>query len=633
MATCAARRPSLDPPGLVAEAASVGATDRMEAISQLESYLSGKPDPEIEPWAMVWAGEQRRLGGDRSVARGWFERAAERYPTHPMKDAAILGMALVDADTSLSGNTLATLSLIDERGVPDTMNADRYRLIARVAADDGSPANKVRDAVKRALDFAAGDPTVEARVRSTLGDLLSDSAGDAPPEATADAEDVALARLRAALQKRDLGEAVSLGQRFQQTWPDSPQLETVKALTRRAEAGDPAKAGRVGLLLPLSGEYAAPGQRLRDAIALANEREGSPLELVVVDTAGDPDKALAGLERLVLKDGCVAVVGPLLKPETQPVAVAAQRFEVPLLALSQSSDVADVGPYVFGGLLTVEQQIGALLDYAMGVRGFNRFAMLYPNNAYGENARDLFASGVQARGGQIARFEGYDPDSGDFRKVAQRLGGKDSPERSSELYRLRRDAERAGDDPSKVMLPPTIDYEAIFIPDNARRVGLVASALAYEEFPVGAFRPRRGATAIPLLGLNGWNSPDLAQSGGLPVRDSIFVDAFLPTDAGVQGFVDAYHSASGRDPMVLDAVVYDSARLLISAARTAGNDRARLRDLLAGAQIQGPVAGGFRFGPDREVERSLYVLTLTRAGIGLAPGPEDLVPPEAPQPE
>ena len=58
---------------------------------------------------MLWAGEQRRLARNPAEARRWFEQLAARYLSHQLKDSAILGMAMVDAEKALSGNTLATM--------------------------------------------------------------------------------------------------------------------------------------------------------------------------------------------------------------------------------------------------------------------------------------------------------------------------------------------------------------------------------------------------------------------------------------------------------------------------------------------------------------------------------------------
>lgn len=613
LATCAAKRTDLNPPSLVARAEQQGQSDRAAAIAALEGYLAGNPDPAIAPWAMVYAGEEHRLNGDNAGARPWFEKAADRYPTHPLKQSAVLGMALVDAASSLSGNTAATLALVPESGVLPTMNADRYRLLARLANDDGEPYAKVSEDVQKALRYAEADPAVQARVSKALADLAQDPAS--APSASADDPAAALNAVRGALRRKDFASVSQRVADLTARWPDSPEAKTAAYLGKRAAAGDPATANRVGVLLPLSGEYSPPGISVKEAITLANQREGSPLELVFYDTQGSADKAVAGLDQLVLQKGCMAVMGPLLRPEVEAVSAAAQGYGEPLIVLSQYMDAGSTEDYVYGAFLTVQQQSDALVKHAFDVRGIEKFAILYPKNAYGESAAAAFTASVKSHGGTVTDSLPYEPDAHDFLDVARTLGHKAN--RSGELYRLRREAEAKGQDPSKITVPPAYEFQAVFIPDNARRSSLVASALAYEEFPVGTFRPRSGEQPVVLLGLNGWNSPDLLE-GGKYLREALFVDAFLPTDPSVETFVRSFQQELGRTPIVVDAMAYDAARLVIQATRKAGVDRVTLRRDLTDARIDSPVARGDHFGPDRALARDLYVLTLSSQGITLA---------------
>ena len=636
---CAARGKVVDDPlpALVTDAATLGATDRTAAIAVLEAYLTDSPQPDIAPWATIYAGEQRRLGGDAAVARRWFEMAAERYPTHPAKDAAVLGMALVDAGAALSGNTVATLQLIDADRVPDTMNADRYRILARLAHDEGTPGRKVRDHARRALEYAAGDPVVEARVRLMLADLLdTDEDGEgADALLSQSAEEQTLTDARAALAADHYAEAARLAAAFMASWPTSTHAREAGYLARRAANSDPTRAGRVCGLLPLSGEYAGPGKRLQEVLTLANTRTGSQMELRFADTMGDPVKAVAALEKLVVDDGCVAIVGPLLKEEAGPVAEAAQALRVPIVTLTQSGDPQLAGDFVFNGFLTLDQQVNALLDQAMGTLGKTRFAVMLPANSYGEATRDLFAAGVEQRGGVVVRVVSYDENSTDFRKKAQELAAKDYKARAGELARIRREYEAKGQDPSKAMLPPVVEFDAIFIPDSYRRVRLLTSALAYEEFAVGSFRPFRGASPILLLGLNGWNNSALAEGGGQYVEGSIFVDAFLPNhaSANADGFATAYREAYGRDAMVIDAVAYDATRLLAGVIAVEKLDREKIRSELLTARLKDPVAGGAGFGADRQIERKLLVLTVANGRVATWKSPEDALPTEGLPPD
>ncbi len=627
--TCAARRRprARALPDVVAEARAEGPADRMGAIALLEGWLADHPDAADAPWVMVEAGEQRRLAGDRDVARRWFRAVIDRHPDHPAREAAVLGVALLDADTDLSGNTLATLQLAREGAVPPSMNADRYRILARLGAQEGTPPGKVRAMADKAMRYAQGDPTLEARVAGDLGRLASPE-GPVPEEGPS-AEEAAWTRIQDALAARRFDEVIDLGHTFLQTWPDSAHAEEVRYRVRRAEAGDPVFAGRIGVMLPLSGTYAPAGKRIRQAIELAADDLGAGLSFAWYDTAADGAAPRAGVESLVLEHGCVAILGPLLKDGVMEAAETAEAIGVPLVALSQSADPTSAGPWAWRAFLPLDQQVDALLDHAVHERAWQRFAVLYPDNPYGHATAELFAAGAEARGAAVVHSIAYDPEATDYLEVARQLGQKDYTARAAEWRRIQKAAKEAGrKDLDKLTLPPIIDFDAIFIPDNWRRAPLVASSLAYEEFPVGDFKPERHAEPIPLLGLNAWNDPRIVEAGGQYLQHAIFVDAWYPeSDApGVRRFRAVYREATGREPGLVDAVSWDAARLVGTAVLAGGDDRAAVRDELAAVSIPDPAAGGSRFGEDREVARKLLVLTIE--GEAIVPW----VPPEEAEP-
>ncbi len=629
------RRKPVEPPAAVLSVTSGASADRMAAIAELEA-MAASSDEETRPWALLYAGEQRRLAGDLAESRTWFSELANDFPTHTLKSPAILGIALIDGEGGLSGNTLATLQLMDEAGVPGTMNADRYRILARLAADEGSNSGDVRELVRKAVVFAQGDPLVESRVKRSLADLLDeeqDSSLDSGTELVG-AELLAAERIRADLADRELAQVLTQSARFLETWPDSEFSGEIRALQRRAEAGDPVVDGKVGVLLPLSGDYAPAAARLRKSMEHA--AAGSGITLVFRDTGGKPETAVAALETLVLEDGVVAVVGPLTKDSVLPTAEAAQDFRVPLVTLSQSGRPPEVGEFIYRGFLPMEQQVDALVEHSVTERAWQRFAVLHPNTPYGESASELFKAAVESRGGEVTIVVGYDPKASDFLGPARELGQKDYTVRAAEYRRIKRDYEEKGFDVDKAVLPPIVEFDAIFIPDNWRRVALVASSLAYEEFPVGGFRPDRRAEPIPLLGLNAWNDPRIVEAGAQYVKYAIFVDAFLPgsRDATTQGFVGDYKSEFGRPPGILDALAHDTIRITARAVTGAGANREEAKAQLDQVDIADAVAGGGSFGEDREVSRELLMLTIGKNGIGPWVAPEELLPEDGmPAPE
>ncbi len=606
------RRDTEETPSLIQQAMALAVDDRLEALALLEGYLVEGADPELIHLAALHAGEQRRLMGDHETAALHFQFLRRE---HPGVEPAIIGLALVHAEQGQAGNVLASLELVGDEGVPNTMNADRYRVLALAAVAEGRPPEEQRELAGRALGYTGDDPGVTARVRLDLGALLpSDLPGGeglVPP----DAEGVD--RARRALAADNFEEALRLATAVEERYPDSVHVVEARWVRLRAEAEDPFSPHKLGVLLPLTGTYGPAGTQLRETLELATRHSGADIDLVFRDTAGTAETALEQFRDLVLTEGVAGVIGPLLKEVALPIAAEAQAAQVPLVALSQVGGLTETGRWVFRGALTIEQQVRALVDHAMGPMALQTFVVLAPDNSYGHSAHDAFTHLVTERGGEVLRAVFYDPEATDYREAAAELGVKDydSPERKEELYSLRRRAEARGIDPHKVVLPPLMDFEAIFVPDNARRVPIVASSLAYEEFSIGGFSPRQSHEPAPLLGLNGWHHPNVPVQGGQYVRHAVFVDAFDSEDPEREVYVSEFETEIGRKPGVLESLVYDVGRLVAAASIEAPADRAAFRQQLSDATLETSVTGGTGFGATRELERELLVFRIGEEGI------------------
>jgi len=107
-------------------------------------------------------------------------------------------------------------------------------------------------------------------------------------------------------------------------------------------------------------------------------------------------------------------------------------------------------------------------------------------------------------------FELYDPDLTDFREpVDKTLGLFYTETRAKELEELA-EKRKELNITRKTMktlqyfnLPPLVDFEAVFIADEARTAGQVIPTFAY-----------RDAKGLRYLGISSWNSPQLIQRAG-----------------------------------------------------------------------------------------------------------------------
>lgn len=596
-----------DPPEVVEDALAYALTDRAKAIEMLEAALAQDSTGPGAPWIAVHAGEHRRLSGDRPAAREHFRAALQADEAGSAADAARIGVALVRAANEIDAANLRTLETVPEKTVLDTQNADRFLVLAIDAAGRNDAA-RVSAYSKKALAFAKSDPGVKARVADALSALAR---GDAQLKPSADASK--LERAREALAKGDAPRAAQLAREAEaEAAPESDERFAAGYLVKRAEANRAVDADTIGVLLPLSGKYEAAGRQVREALDYGFAQGGGTRRLVYLDTMATPEGAVAALEKAVLQDGVIAVLGPLLSDDTEPVLRAASALEVPIVSLSQSNE-AEGMPWVYQGVPSIGDQVEALVAHQMEQEAMKAFAVFAPDTAYGHRAAEEFRASVQARAGTITAEVFYDPEANALMSFASQLGKKDPAERRAELSRLRAEAVRNGGDAGSVVLPPIVDFDAIFLPDNARKIPIACAALAYEEFPVGHFAPRKGDATVPLLGLSGWNAPELVGAGGEYVRGSRFTDAFFVDSS--PDFVAAYKGVVGRTPSSVEAVTVDAGRLVAIASREPARDRVSFQEALSRAAATGSPTGATGFDADRRVRTSIHLLTIDKDGV------------------
>lgn len=614
-------------PNVVEDALAFATTDRSKAIQLLEDALADGPRPRDLDAITVAAGEQQRLASSSDAAHRWFSKVLERSSRGPHTQAARLGLALLEASGGLDSRILTVLEDVSEKDAFATQNADRFLLLALHAAREGR-ASDVAQLSRKALSYADEDPAVLERVRSALEALAT-----APEEAP---EPDALLQGKSRVEQAE--EALAAGRRdaarrhaealLAEAEPGTHEHLVATYLLRRIEAPGLSR-DTIAVLLPLSGKFGAAGQQMRQALEFGYKAAGGNRRLLVLDSGSTPETAVAALEEAVIDKGAIAVVGPLLSDETDAVVQAAEALRVPLFSLSRSLDETEDLSWTLQAMTTPRDEVEALLDQVMGKDGLSAFAVFAPKSSYGERSTELFKAKVAERGGKVTVVELYDPDSTDLLPFAKALGRKDYDARSWEFRQLRDEARKAGRDPGKVVLPPVLDFDALFIPDNASRVSLACAGLAYEEFPMGDFQPTRESPVIPLLGLSGWNDDLIVNTGGPYVRRGYFTDAFVrpvhvvgdaqpvwTPPAEIMSFIQGYRASVGRTPTPLEAVVSDAGRLLASAARTDASTRADFLKALQSADPAGTVTRVTGISPEtNRVERDLWVLTVVKEGI------------------
>jgi len=409
--------------------------------------------------------------------------------------------------------------------------------------------------------------------------------------------------------------------------PESEAGKQARDLLAQIEAARKVDPRTIGVALPLTGKYAPIGQKVLRGIELGLGLDGgetSSIRLAISDTEGNSDKARRCVDQLVKEDSVLAIVGSVLSKTATAVASRANELGVPSMTLSQKAGVTELGPLVFRNSLTNEMLIRKLVHTAMQEKGWTRFAVIYPNDAYGVEATNLFWDEVRARGGQVVAAQTYAPSETDFRNVVQRLVKTYYIEDRAEEYRVRlrnwsANQSRHGANrnaPPEDLLPPVVDFDAIFIPDDAKALGQIAAMLSFNNV--------RG---VPLLGTNLWNVPGLAKRAGNFSKSLIFVDSIVADNDAFKAtaFAKEYRATYGEYPGLFEVQGYDAALLMRKLLQTGGTkSREGMASALTQVQDFDGALGKVSMLKSRELARPVFALTLQNNEVAPLPSQSNL---------
>lgn len=362
----------------------------------------------------------------------------------------------------------------------------------------------------------------------------------------------------------------------------------------------------IAAIFPMSGKLAPFGTEVLNGIQLALERskdgsESPSIGLIVKDTESDRAAFLDELSSVLSDDRPLAVIGPLLSKNLPVMAELAERAHIPLITPSATvPNLRRFGNYVFSTALTYGHQAKRVADYAVKEQQFKRFAILYPDTPYGRELARLFAQEIRQQDGELIASEAYKEGDTDFRAVIGKLKTEDLKKYGVEVQVENDPAKtgiRQGGKKSKRLLYSP-GFDAVFIPGRSLDVGLLAAQLAFFDI------------AVPLLGANGWNTPDFARVADRTVEGSVFADGFFADSASpaVQEFVERYRKRFQATPSLFAAQGYDAARLAVEAIRRGATSGEAVRDYLLMQHDLPTLSGPSGFSPDGTLNRHVFLI-------------------------
>ena len=168
---------------------------------------------------------------------------------------------------------------------------------------------------------------------------------------------------------------------------------------------------RIGLLTVKNGPLAAPGKQLEDGFNfLLKERggmlAGRKIEVVSVDTSGQPAQARSKTQELIERHKVKLIVGPLASTEALAIDDTVRDAQIPLIspsALAEDMTQRKRNPWVVRATATTGQFSHPLGEYAAKTLGYRRAVTIASDFAYGHEAVAGFQRVFEESGGKVVR--------------------------------------------------------------------------------------------------------------------------------------------------------------------------------------------------------------------------------------
>lgn len=183
---------------------------------------------------------------------------------------------------------------------------------------------------------------------------------------------------------------------------------------------------KIGAVLPLSGQFALYGTPIKQGIELAyaeyqeDPEAPYPIDLEIVDSESDPERAKELLQRLY-RDGAVAAIGGVTTSEAMAMVPVADEADNVLLSPSASNPALTGISRNFFRIFPSDFREGNKMgNFAAEGLGIDRVVILAAESPYARGVQDVFQNEFQRYGGEVTEVIEYPPGGTDFTGLVQR---------------------------------------------------------------------------------------------------------------------------------------------------------------------------------------------------------------------
>ena len=295
------------------------------------------------------------------------------------------------------------------------------------------------------------------------------------------------------------------------------------------------KTVRFGAVLPLTGEAAVYGEPVRKGVELAVEQlevSGQfpyQLELVVVDSESDPEKAKQLLAELYDQDALAVIGGVTTAEALAMVAIADENDQVLMSPSASTPELTGISKNFYRVFPSDAREGATMGNFATQKLNSERVVIVAKESAYAKGIQEVFQKEFERQGGEVLEAIEFPSLSSDLSGVIERV----------------------------MTLQPDAVYLAAYAEDLAQMIAYLRDQ-GYEGtiFTTSAFA-----------------APEIIAEVGRPAQGVFLTQAAFDPDSEVaetRAFVDGYRAKYEGEPNLYAVHGYDAMMVLAEALRRSG---------------------------------------------------------------
>jgi branched-chain amino acid transport system substrate-binding protein len=342
-------------------------------------------------------------------------------------------------------------------------------------------------------------------------------------------------------------------------------LAAVALAVSPAAAKEPVKLGAILAVTGPASFLGAPEARTLEMLVEDLNAKGGvggrKIELLLRDTGGSPEKAIALAKQLVDEEGVFAIIGPTTSGETMAVKGLAEEAQVLLLSCAAAEVIVNpIAPHVFK-VAPKDSFAAEMVFRRMKQMGVTRIGLLSSNTGFGKAGKEQVEKLAPARGIQVVVNETYDKGATDL---------------TAEVTKLKAANVQA-------VLNWSIEPAQSIVLKNIRQLGLTVPVFQSHGFANVQYAKAAGAAAEGVL----------FPAGRLVVADALAAND--PQKAVLMAYKKAYEARFKEDVSTFGGHAYDAFMLLVEVIHASGGDREKARAALENVKGFVGTAGVFNF--------------------------------------